>query len=106
MEEVVTDRVATDVVQQMIPDFRRGAYGQGLRIGLGSIASCFPGISRSLNLPATITQYHVDLNSASNRVRILLLDSQRLRYSRLQGSPPPVHLGRARLTLRRGSGCL
>jgi uncharacterized protein len=41
MEEVVTDRVATDVVQQMTPDFRRGAYGQGLRSGLEALRRVF-----------------------------------------------------------------
>jgi uncharacterized membrane protein YgcG len=41
MEEVVTDRVATDVVHQMTPDFRRGAYGPGLRSGLEALRRVF-----------------------------------------------------------------
>ena len=41
MEEVVADRVATDVVQQMTPDFRRGAYGPGLRAGLEALRRAF-----------------------------------------------------------------
>ena len=41
MEYIVTDRAAGDIAQQMVPDFQRGAYAQGLKSGVDALRGLF-----------------------------------------------------------------
>jgi uncharacterized protein len=41
MEQIVTDQTAADISQHMASEFRRGAYGQGLKSGVTALRHVF-----------------------------------------------------------------